>query len=43
MSDYWADKGRLFVQHIPGFVEADPYVLRFKTWEDLVRELGGRV
>lgn len=35
MTDYWADKGRLFVQHVPGCVEADPYILRFTTWEDL--------
>ena len=26
---------RIFVQHIPGCVEADPYVVRYSTWNDL--------
>lgn len=30
-----AIKDRVFVQHIPGYVEADPYVLRYSTWKDL--------
>ena len=28
-------KDRVFVQHIPGCVEADPYVIRYSTWKDL--------
>ena len=34
-----AIKDRVFVQHIPGCVEADPYVLRYSTWEDLEKKL----
>lgn len=26
---------RIFVQHIPGCVEADPCIIRYSTWEDL--------
>lgn len=29
------DVERVFVQHIPGCVEADPYVIRYSTFEDL--------
>lgn len=34
--------GRMFVQHIPGCVEADPYVVRYSTWNDLERMIRGR-